>query len=116
MRYFHRLTSEESVEALLEIMMSLDDDLEITVRPMRRDSHWDGVRVYLKRDGLHWVPDPLYCHLMWLDAAIQESIEREKSFREFAQDVAADIEHGRVQGVATARDHLVARLDAAWGM
>ena len=100
MRYFHEINNEEAVDALAEIMMSLDDDLEVTVKPMRRDSHWAGVRVYLKRDELHWVPDPLYCHLLWLDKWIA---------RNELNGFGAGYQR-------KCRDNLVAQLDRQWGM
>lgn len=125
MRIFHDLTDadgavgEELANALAEIMMGLDDDLAITVKPMRRDSHWNGMRIFVRHEGVRWEPDPLWCHLLYLDSQIAGWVEEHEKICDGEIHNKDEVDWAKQANtiavyLGRARDNLIANLDAAW--
>lgn len=101
MRLKHRMISADELGEVLHCtMQEYDDDLEMTVAPMRRDSAWGSATLYLYREGTELTPDPLYAWFCWVERVLANQ-------RAYGVPVAFD-------ALEFARNRMVAILDAAW--
>ena len=85
---------------LVDVMERIEDDLQITVTPMRRDAHWAPAVLNVYRDGIKISPDPLYAWFCWVE---RELVRLERRGEYDAWD--------RLVGAC---DVLVEQLDDAW--
>ena len=108
----HMLEGEDISHRLYEAMLEYDDDIVVTVHPMRRDSRCASLVAYMYKDGSELVPDPLYAWFCWVDRLIGPFDRCSNVAIEDLPDGMARCYH--VDEMVAIRDRLIETLDAEW--
>jgi hypothetical protein len=94
-----------------DFMQVTGDDLHVRIAPVRRDSEWSPAVLIMRREGMRWIEDPLYCVLLSVEFELAE-LDRIGSRPSGLVPVA----EGRRRAYIEMRHTIVEICDAAWGV